>query len=55
MFNAIWTAYEQDDNKQTKRMVEDFIEYLSKQYNFNPKDFTVYDKEGKLIHRRIPR
>ena len=55
MFNAVWTAYEQHNSKQTKRMVEDFIEYLSKQYNFNPKNFTVYDKEGQLIHRRIPR
>lgn len=55
MFNAVWSAYELDDTKQTRKMVEDFIGYLSTQYNFNPKDFTVYDKEGQLVHRRVPR
>lgn len=55
IFDAVWEAYIQNETKQTKQAVEDVIEYLATQYDFNPKDFTVYDKQGKLIHRRLPR
>jgi len=55
MFNTIWEGYIQQQDKVSEKMVEDYIEYLSIQYQFNPKNFTVYDKEGNLIHRRVPR
>lgn len=56
MFNAIWYAYEQaPEDEFRQKSLDHFIEFLSRQYHFDPKNFTIYDKDGKLIHRRVPR
>lgn len=56
MFNAIWYAWEQNpEDEFRQRCLKDIIEFLSRQYDFDPHNFTLFDKEGKLIHRRVPR
>lgn len=53
MFDHLWQAYIQDDSK--KEELEDFVEFLSIQYNFDKENFTLYDKDGDFFHRRVPR
>lgn len=56
MFNTIWSAYVENPKDEFRQQcLNDFIEFLSRQYDFDPKNFTVYDKNGILIHRRVPR
>lgn len=56
MFNAIWFAYEQaPEDEFRQQCLKDIIEFLSRQYHFDPHNFTIFDEDGKLIHRRVPR
>ena len=53
MFEALWQAYIHDKKKE--KDFEMFVEFLSTQYGFQQDNFTLYDKDGKFFHRRVPR
>lgn len=54
-FQALWNVFEQHETTKPFQPLEDFIEMLSLQYGFDRENFTLYTKEGKLFHRRVPR
>lgn len=63
-FDGIWQCFEnriEFDAEEgfgkvsSEYILNCFIEYLSKKYNFNPNSFSIYDKEGRLVHSRVLR
>lgn len=60
MFNALWEMYENKDQlgndnfpMPPEKMLDDFVQYLSLKYRFDPNNFTIYDTKGQLIHTRV--
>jgi hypothetical protein len=50
-FNKIWEKYNKDKSSKNKNQFQEVIKKLAQKYNFDPLNFSLYNKEV-LIHIR---